>query len=154
LPYSVPLPLTPLIGREQELRQAKTLLSSLDIRLLTIIGLPGVGKTRLALALARESARGAEESVLVALAPLREPTFWLYAIAQSLALREAPNCSLIATITEFLRDKRLLLLLDNFEHVMPSAPLLAELLQRCPNLTALVTSRAPLRLRGEHLFSL
>ncbi|HEY7340428.1 MAG TPA: tetratricopeptide repeat protein [Ktedonobacterales bacterium] len=154
-PYAIPLPLTPLIGREQELRWAGALLSSGDIRLLTIIGPPGVGKTRLALALARGGAAASYEvTALVSLAPLRDPTHVLGAIAGSLRLPEAPKRSLIETVSTFLQGKRTLLLLDNFEHLAASARVLAELLGQCPDLTVLATSRAPLRLRGEQLFHL
>jgi predicted ATPase/DNA-binding XRE family transcriptional regulator len=154
-PYAIPLPLTSLIGRKQELRQAEALLSSGDVRLLTIVGPPGVGKTRLALALARGGAAASYEgTALVSLAPLRNPTYVLDAIAQSLGLREAPNRTSLETITASLRDKRLLMVLDNFEHVAASARVLADLLQQCPELTALVTSRAPLRLRGEQILDL
>jgi predicted ATPase/DNA-binding XRE family transcriptional regulator/Tfp pilus assembly protein PilF len=159
LPYAIPLPLTALIGRERELRRAGALLSAGDVRLLTIVGPPGVGKTRVALALALDLARGGaaagyEETALVSLAPLRDPTHVLGAIASSLRLPEAPTHSVIETIAAFLQDKRTLLLLDNFEHVAASAQQLAELLQQCPDLKALVTSRAPLRLRGERVFDL
>jgi len=150
-PCNLPAPPTPLLGREREVARALELLRRDGVRLLTLSGPAGVGKTRLSVDVAAGlRADYADGVFLVSLAPLRDPALVASAITQALGVREQGDRPLHDTLIEHLRDKRLLLLLDNFEHVAQAAPLLAELLAACPTLTLLVTSRAPVHVRGEH----
>jgi predicted ATPase len=155
------VPLTPLLGREREeaavtalLRRAPQEGAGATVRLLTLTGPGGVGKTRLALQVAaglREVF--ADGVVLVELAAVRDPSLLPSAIAQALGLHERGGQPLGEILTASLHDKHLLLLLDSFEHLLEAAPLVADLLRVCEGLTVLVTSRAALRVRGEQEFS-
>ncbi|MDQ5818620.1 MAG: NB-ARC domain-containing protein [Actinomycetota bacterium] len=146
----MPVPPTPLVGRERDLEEIKTLLGQPEVRILTLAGLGGVGKTRLAIQAAWDAAGLFPDGVVfVGLAPLGNAALVLSTIMQSLGLRETEGRAPCETLCAFLKEKRLLLVLDNFEHVLEAAPEVATLIESCPNLTVLATSRAPLRVRGE-----
>jgi predicted ATPase len=148
---SLPASLTPLVGREDEIAAVATLIQREGARLVTLTGAGGVRKTRFALAVAGEIAAAFPDgAAFVGLAPVAEPTFVTSAIAQALSVREVASESLANRIVTFLRDKRFLLLLDNFEHLLLAAPGVTTLLVACPRLTVLATSRERLRLSGEH----
>lgn len=150
-----PLPPTPLIGRAAERARVLTLLRGPDTRLVTIIGAGGIGKTRLALQLAHDLAGDFPDGVaFVALAPLRSAAFVPDVIAERLRLNEQVDTPRLEQVRAFLQPRRLLLLLDNVEHLLEASPSLADLLATCPHLRVLVTSRAPLRLRAEQVVPL
>lgn len=150
----LPIPLTPLIDRQSETAMICRALECADLRLLTLVGPPGIGKTRLALQVAAQlQPRFPAGVCFVALAPLRDPQLVLPAIAQALRMQPRAGQPLAETLAEVLQGRRLLLLLDNCEHVLDAAAQLAELLRALPLLRALATSRAALRISGEHLFA-
>jgi predicted ATPase len=139
---NLPMAATTLIGRSRELADLLGLLSRDDVRLLTMTGAGGTGKTRLALEAAADVVGDFENGVFwVPLAPLRDPALVLESVGRTLGARRS--------LATEIADKRLLLLLDNFEQVVEAAPGLGELLGSCPNLNLLVTSRQPLHLAGE-----
>jgi non-specific serine/threonine protein kinase len=151
---NLPIPPTPLLGREREIAALEDLLLREEVRLLTLTGPAGVGKTRLALEVAARLAGAfAAGACLSELAPVRDPDLVPSSIAQALGVRETQGRPLRESLIDYLREKRLLLLLDNFERVVAAAPFLAELLAQCPRLRVLVTSREVLRLRGEHEYA-
>jgi predicted ATPase/serine/threonine protein kinase len=153
-PNNLPVQPTPFIGRDLELAAVEKMLRQSELRLVTLTGPGGMGKTRLGLQVADRLIREFRDGVyLVSLAPLNDAALVASAIAQTLDTREAGGSPLGESLKQHLRDKRMLLLLDNFEQVVSAAPLLADLLAACPHLKMLVTSREVLQLRGEHEFS-
>ena len=150
-----PLPPTPLVGRRTELHTVCANIRAGNERCHTLTGPGGIGKTRLAIEIAHTLRYDFEDGVyLVELAALTDANLVADAIARTLGVKERSQLPLRATVRESLRSKHLLLLLDNFEHVVAAAPLVAELLAACPGLHVLVTSRAPLQIRAEQQFPL
>jgi len=151
---NLPTPLTPLVGREIEGAAVVALLRRAEVRLVTLTGPGGVGKTRLALRVAADVAGDEPDGVrFVGLAPVADPNLVASSVAQVLGLRDAGDAPPAERLQQFLRDKRLLLVLDNFEQVVEAAPLVADLLGACPDLRVLATSRVRLRVSGEREFA-
>jgi len=149
-PNNLPAQITPLIGREHQLESIRQLLLKAEVRLATLTGPGGIGKTSLslqvAISLLDEFAHGV---FFVGLAAISDPELVLPTIAQILGIRENRSKPLRESVIDYLRDKRLLLVLDNFEQVVSAAPVVADLLAACAPLKILATSRIVLRLKGE-----
>ncbi len=153
-PNNLPIQPTSLIGREKEVTSVQHLLDREDVHLLTLTGPGGTGKTRLGLPVAAElSEHFADGVYFVNLAPISDPALVIPTIAQTLDLKETGEQPLFDQLKTSLRDKHLLLLLDNFEQVISAAVQVAELLAACPKLKMIVTSREVLHVRGEQEFA-
>jgi len=147
---ALPHPATPLVGRERELGEVGGLLERQDVRLVTLTGIGGVGKTRLALEVARKGEALFPDGVaFVGLAPLADPSLVVFTILRSWSVVEAEGRTPREALVYHLMDKSLLLVLDNLEHLLQAAPEVAALIEDCPEVVVLATSRAPLRVRGE-----
>lgn len=141
---------TPFIGRQKEIEELQTLFSRGAIRLLTLAGPGGVGKTRLALQVAGDVGPLFPDGVsFVSLGPLADSAGVPAAIASSLEIRELRGLSIVEVLTAYLRSRKMLLLLDNFEHLLPAAGVVSRLLASCPQLVIMVTSRTVLHLAAE-----
>ena len=150
---AVPVPATPLVGRDDDVAAVGDLVRAEGVRLVTLTGPGGVGKSRLAVEVAQRAGPGFADGVrFVALGSVRAAELVTAAIAAALGLSTSGG-ALIADLKSHLRARRLVLVLDNFEQVMGAAPLVAELLGAAPGVVALVTSRMVLRLSGEHEFA-
>jgi predicted ATPase/class 3 adenylate cyclase len=151
---NLPVQATPLVGRQRELDETGEILTRDDVRLLTLTGVGGTGKTRLALQLAADELDRFPDGVyFVDLAAVDDPELVIPTIARVIAIRELGAMSLEETLSEYLRGRRMLLVLDNFEQVVAGGPRLVALLASAAGLKLLVTSRAPLRLSGEHEYA-
>ncbi|MBA3944143.1 MAG: helix-turn-helix domain-containing protein [Herpetosiphonaceae bacterium] len=152
-PHAWPLPPTDLVGREGELATVLALLEREQTRVLTLTGPGGVGKTRLALAVALQfQEQGDQEVLFVALAPLDAPEFVLPTIARAVGVPEDPSRPILTTLSIALRNRPCLLVLDNFEHIAAAGPEVAALRAACPGLRLLVTSRVVLHVQGEQVY--
>ena len=150
---NLPLQPTPLVGREKEVSEVCNLLRGEATRLLTLTGPGGIGKTRLALQAAADLLDDFPDGTyFVPLATLTEAELLLPAIAETLGVKETAEQPLDETLKDYLVERRLLLMLDNFEQVLEAAPTVTELLAAAPGLKVLATSRTPLRLYGEHVY--
>ena len=149
----LPVSLTPLLGRERDLAALAEVLAKADVRLITLVGPPGVGKTRLAVQAAAEAAgMFAQGTTFVDLAPITDPNNFLPVLSQHLDVNEVADMPLSARLAQALRQKDILLVLDNFEQLVDAAPLLYQLLTGAPMVRALVTSRVPLYVSGEYQY--
>lgn len=153
-PHSIPSLLgmaTPFVGRERELKDIQRWITDPGCRLITLTGPGGVGKTRLAMQAARMAQELFEDGLyFVDLAPILDSSFVLNRIARELGVKEAHTRALIEDILEVLRGKHMLLVLDNFEQVLPAAPVISHILSSDPTIKVLVTSRESLHIYGEH----
>jgi predicted ATPase/class 3 adenylate cyclase len=151
---NLPAQPTPLIGRGRELAEVRDLMRTEGVRVLTLTGPGGIGKTRLGLQLGAELLDEFEDGVFfVELATITDPTLVASAIAEPLGVMEAPDKPLEESLIGYLSAKELLLLLDNFEQVLGGAPLVGRLLSACPRLKVLATSRSVLKVYGEQEYS-
>lgn len=152
--HNLPAQLTALVGRNSEIEAVKGLLLRADVRLVTLTGPGGVGKTRLASTVAAELIDDFEAGVrFVKLAPVADPQLIPAALAQALEIKDEGKQPLLQSLLNYLRDKQMLLVADNYEQLLDSAHILFELLENCPRLKILVTSRSLLQLYGEYEFA-
>ncbi len=152
--HTLPVQPTPLIGRERETAEAASLLLHDALRLLTLTGPGGVGKTRLAVEVAAGVGDVFADGVFfVPLGSIGDPDLVVPSIARALGLRDAGDQTPTESLIGYVGDRRVLLVIDNFEHVLEAAPRIADVLAACPRVVALVTSRVPLRLRAEQEFA-
>ena len=152
--HDLPAPPTRFVGRRQELHEVQALISDPGTRLLTLTGPGGIGKTRLALAVAEATKEGFEDGAAgVLLAPVRSADLVPTKIATSLGIPVTAARSAIEVVKDYLRERELLLLMDNFEHVVLAAPVLVDLLKDCRRIKIIVTSREMLRVSAEHVYA-
>ena len=150
--HNLPAETTHFIGRTQEIADIRRMLD--NARLLTLVGPPGTGKTRLSLRVAQEAAANFRDGAyFVSLAPISDPAHVANVIATTLDINESRGQPLIETLKRFLRDSQTLLVLDNFEHLLAAAPQVSDLLAAAPHLKVLATSREPLHLYGEQEYA-
>jgi predicted ATPase/class 3 adenylate cyclase len=153
-PHNLPVQLTSFVGREQELADLQERLLRTDVRLLTLTGTAGTGKTRLALQVAESTLAEFPRGVFfVPLAPLNDPQLLASTMGEAIGVREVAGQPLLRTIIDALQAQGLLLVLDNFEHVIQETRQLGDLLAACASLKIMVTSREVLHLAGEHVFA-
>ena len=149
----LPVQLTAMIGREDEVDSVSARLLDEDVRLLTLLGPPGIGKTRRAIEAATRLQGVFRDGVyFVGLASISDPALVITTISQALGLREGGGQTFAVVLTNYLRDKQTLIVLDTFEQVIEAAPHVVDLLTACPGLKVLVTSREALHVRGERQF--
>ena len=152
---ALPIPPTSFVGREVEVRGVTNLLRQAGTRLVTVTGPPGIGKTRLTLATARMITHEfADGAIFVPLATIRNAALVPKALAQTLGIYPADPGSVDQQLIDHLRAKQILLVIDNFEHVLDAGTTLAQIVAPCPNVKLLVSSRAVLNIQGEHRFDL
>lgn len=152
--FNLPIPRTSLLGREKEVAELLDFVTHPESGLITLTGPAGTGKTRLAIAVASRATSVFKDGVcFVPLAPILDAELVASTIVRRLGLQESGPVSLEEILLGFLRDRELLLVLDNFEHLLPAAPLVAHLLSACPRLKILATSRGALRLQGEREYA-
>ncbi|MFN8485234.1 MAG: BTAD domain-containing putative transcriptional regulator [Anaerolineae bacterium] len=152
-PAALPTPTSPLVGRTTEIAEVAALLRRAEVRLVTLNGSGGSGKTRLAIEAARFAGAGfADDVAFVPLAPLRDAALVIPAITEALGLTDLGDRPPLARLQDALQDREMLLVLDNFEHVAEAAVDVAALLAAAPRLTILTTSRARLHIAGEHSY--
>jgi predicted ATPase/transcriptional regulator with XRE-family HTH domain len=143
-----------LIGRDGDVARLCALLSRDSVRLVTLVGPAGVGKTSLATNVAVERATAFElGATMVELAPIAAPSLVPIAVARALGIRESGDAQAMEALNAYLRNRSSLIVLDNVEHVTPATAWIAALLRECPRLTVIATSREPLHLRAEHLYA-
>jgi len=152
-PSNLPAPVTPLIGRERDAAKVRQRLLQDDTRLVTLLGPPGIGKTRLSLQVATDVRDHFEDGVFfIELASIADPELVAPTIIQVLGLEESGRQSPLDHLSDYMRDKLMLLVLDNLEQVIAAAPVMAKLLAACPLLKVLATSRVALRVRAERQY--
>ena len=152
---NLPVPATPFLGREEELAAVVGMLDEPDVRLVSLVGPGGTGKTRLALQAAAEASDAYPDGVFWApLAPLRDPALVLPAVAAALSVMEGKDSSPVDDLARALAGRRLLVFVDNVEHLMPdAADLVGAFVEACPTVTTVVTTRERLQLPGEHVYA-
>jgi serine/threonine protein kinase/tetratricopeptide (TPR) repeat protein len=152
-PRNLPAFTTPFIGRDQELREITALLDKPSERLITILGPGGIGKTRLAIAATEQRLRNFTDGVFyVPLAPISDSSFLPTTIAEHIRFTFSGAADPKTELLDFLREKHMLLILDNFEHLIDSAGIVSDILSAAPQVKVIVSSRERLRLRGEKVF--